>query len=182
MRKTVVFCLLILAFAAGWGQDRKTLPGFWGIPWGTNQLSVAIKIFEKGDYKLVQNTDGFLMFTGIFGNKEALIAVSFYHDKMMDARVLYPLRKDGIYFTYQYAKSQLINKYGPPTYETIVFQPPYSENGGSEDEAILAGKAELLHVWVFGDGNFLQLNIEPEMKYPTIVYVNTELKKLYLKE
>lgn len=181
MKKRIIvlfmFCLSVVLFA----QVKQPLDGFWGIKWNSDIKTAEKAVQNKGKHTLIEKSNARLLYSGMFGGEEAIIAFFFDDDKFYLAQVTYPYEENRALAKYLRIKSLITEKYGPPEDDVMCFLPPYRLGDGYEELARKMNKAILTACWYFSDNNEVFIDLDSNLEV-RLYYKNSEIHDKLLKE
>ncbi|RKR84903.1 hypothetical protein BDD43_5156 [Mucilaginibacter gracilis] len=160
-------------------NEKKSIDGFWGIPFGSSAETVKATMASKGGRFDKENSkaDQLYFFDAVFtGRKTGAISASIIDNKFYQAGVSFPeLEEIHIISTFDAMVSELSDVYGNPK---IVknFQEPYKEGDGYEVQAIKLGKASYYAQWTTNNGNTIFVQISSKGRI-SLFYTDTALEK-----
>ncbi len=166
----------ISEFIEGETSLDKELTGFWGINWKTSRGEAKKIISNKGDYILSEETADYLVYKGIFGGSDAIIALYFFENQFYQGIVDYPYEENRALIKYKSIKDQIMKKYGEPTKVVERFQKPYYKGDGFEEQALQLNKGIYMSSWSFADDNTISIVISNKLE-TLLVYESTELSE-----
>ncbi|MFZ2635543.1 MAG: hypothetical protein WAX33_04300 [Rectinemataceae bacterium] len=160
-RTSVISIFLLVAFFA---SAQQTLPGFWGLPWGTSSANIFASMLQKGYASKSADAAGIIYENVKFSGRDCAIAFFLNKNQLYGSSVrIYPPRNTA-YETYQSLKSDLVEKYGTPTLSNEKYKPPYEKGDGHTEMAISMNYAEISSGWRFADGNVILLLVSNDDK------------------
>lgn len=155
----VIFILFSISMIAA-----ESLPGFWGISWGSSSDEIEKAMIEKG-YQVRYKTPTGMLYENIsFAGRTGTIAFLFRDLKFITGTFMFEPAIRNVYQSYQSLKGSLIEKYGTPQQDTEIYTPPYGKGDGYTETAISLNYLKLNSYWIFDDGNNILLSISKNEK------------------
>jgi len=119
---------------------------FAKLPWGANPEKVKMVLRKK--YKLTDELNGDLLYSGTILGNDVLIRTFFNKNKkLVKVRVVLEPSEGKVIDTYNEFKEILTEKYGPPKDVYEYFDEPYRKGDGFEEQAIKLGKGHFACFW-----------------------------------
>ena len=157
-RITIISFILILTPFFCFGQNKKALTHFWGIPWGTS-IEQAEKIFTDRELETFKN-ENCLMAQGVYEGEKALIMLIFNKtNRFYSGNVIYDYSGDTVIPKYEDYRKVLFRRYGMPDTAVEYFEPPFVKGDDKEIEAISTENAFYYTEWQFGDNCLASVSI-----------------------
>lgn len=160
-------------------NEKKSIDGFWGIPFGASITDVKTAIAGKGGkFSADNSTPNELSFeNAVFTQRNTdFISTKFINSKFYEAVVVFPEFSDTqLIPTFNTIVSELVNVYGPAKI-TKTFEKPFEEGDGYEVTAIKSGKAGYYANWKTNNGNKIIVQINKTDSI-SIFYTSANLEK-----
>lgn len=148
MKRIALIFLLVPVFC--FSQNKKALPHFWDITWGTS-IEQAEIIFSERD--LVSFREGnCLMAQAKYEGEDAMIMLIFNNaNRLYSGNVIYPSSETTAIPKYGEYRWVFVRRYGMPDTVVEFFEEPYKKGDGREIEAIQTENAFYFTEWQFKD-------------------------------
>lgn len=169
--KILLFALIILIGTQGFSQvsSNKTLPGFWGIDFGSSIIKAKATMATKTGCEMSEasNSEQLVYSGGSFaGNDIYILMLDFYNDKFYTGIVSVKPSSSSILSVYNNIVGNLTAKYSSPGKVIDKYEYPYKKGDEDYETAIKVGKTLIGSVWYF-DNATITLSISKDL---TIVY------------
>src|SRR5437879_3870512 len=120
---------------------------FADIPWGSTPDGVKKVMATQGLVFVQVDSDGDYKFKGTLAEYPAVVWAMMAGGKLAKVAVYLITPDNKARQEYKSMKGVLTAKYGAPASDYEVFQSPYEEGDGYEDQAIRLGKGHFLTMW-----------------------------------
>jgi len=156
MKKSLLVLLFIPVLC--YAQNKKALPHFWDIPWGTT-IEQAEKIFDDRGFTSFRGEDC-LIANAKYEREDAVIMLLFNKvNRFYCGNVVYPSSETTVVPRYDNYRKVLFRRYGTPDTAVEYYASPYAKGDGKEIEAISTENAFYFTEWQFNDNCLASVSI-----------------------